>query len=553
LEVIYEEFRVLWENGEQNRAARLLQERWAEIDPVAAVEFLKSHDQWWWRGGVFCEWVQRDFETAVAGLTKVSETAEGWTARVAMMELLKRAEPDLCLRFLRATGAFEFTNGNEESAGWRKLAEARPKELLAVIEEFVSRKKAKEMWGVVSIMGRVMAEGDPGAAIAWGSGLPNELRKKALLGAMSTWGRSDPQAVISKLAEWKEHGTGPIEAEGMLSSLEYGLIESLANQDFGAAVQWQAEKGWGSSTYQLGRVAAARWRSGELSLGEIYDEVAGAEEAPRYSLGVFFEELWGGAGRRSLNETLALLQGQPEGEVRTVAVGKLWENALAHEPMEAARLISSMAAGEGRDEVVKRLCDGMEIYGFHEKFLMTLPLGVRAVGLAALYAKPKEQHLSWGIPLYPGNVVEGISEVKDVAIREEAIARVGRQWGGLDPKGALAWVMELEGDDQKIAIREAAQGWAEVDATGLAASLETTPDGASRDLMVVGLTQEVSDKDPEGAWLWGGTIGDDQLGREVRARVFEIWAKRDEAAAREALESSEIGRDEREALRAILE
>ena len=470
-----------------------------------------------------------------------------------MTELLKRGELDLGLRFLRATGAFEHTGDLAWRAVWMKLAKERTEELATVVEEFSGKTEAGQMGRVVGILTGVMAEDDPATAIAWGLGLSGDHQYSALSGALYSWGQSDPKAVIAQLAEWAENGLGPDEQvrSKLESSLKYGLIESFVNHDFAAAVKWQSEVG--GSAGRLGETAAGRWRAGELSLAEIFDEIEGADGAFRpQSKGLFFDGLWKGAGRRSLDEIWTFLRGQPEGEVRSYAMAELWKNALRDRSMEAAQIISAMEVGPERDEITKTLAGLVDEQWFRGDFLEALPLDVRAAGVSALFARPESWSAKEHYPIYPGAVVEGLSEVKDVQLREEVMARVGLRWGEIDPVGALAWTETLAGEDRVIATREVARGWAAADAGGLATSLAGRPEGAAKDLLIVGLTEELSQDDPEGAWLWSGTIGEENLGQEARARAFEAWVQSDEEAARSALEKAEIGVNEREALRAIL-
>lgn len=552
LVALYDEILQLEGGRERTGVSVILQGRWAEVDPVGAMEFFKHRDQWEWRAGILCEWVRRDFEAGLAGFEWVDETQLEWTERVVMTELLKREELDLGLRFLRMTGSFEPTYDLDWRSVWTKLAKERTEELAAIVEGFLGKAEASTMESVVGILAGVMAEDDPAVAIAWSRRLPGETQYKALCGALYSWGQRDPKAVISQLVEWAKSGTGPEERVRMKleAFVKYGLIESLVNHDFGTAVQWQVKVGGDAG--RLGETAAGRWRAGELSLAEIYGEVAGAEGAFQYQLGGFFKEFWEGAGRRSLDEAWTFLRGEPEGEVRSTAMAKLWENALSNRPREAAQMISAMAAGPERDELVKTLFGKGDERGFYVDFLKALPLEARAVGLSVLYGKPERERVAGESPFYPGAVVEGLSKVNDARLREEVMARVGMHWGGIDPAGALTWVEQLAGEDRVIATREVARGWAAADASGLAASLGERSEGASKDLLIAGLTEELTKDDPEGAWLWGGTIGEQKLGEEARARAFEAWVQSDETAARSALESAEIGTNEREALRAIL-
>jgi hypothetical protein len=554
LEALYQEILKLKSGPERAGVSIFLQARWAKVDPAGAMNFFNHQDQWEWRGGILCEWIRKDFEEGLAGLELVDETQVEFTEKAVMAELLKRGEPDLGLRFLKVTGSF-IGNYSIWDTVWRKFAEDRTEELLEVFEEFSDKAEAASLERVVGDLAGVMAGDDPAAAIAWCRGLPEEIQYKALEGALSSWGRSDPKAVISQLAEWAKNGSGPEEKVRLRleRGLENGLIDSLVDHDFAAALKWQSEVGGYGS--RLGETVAGKWRAGELSLAEIYGEVVGTDGAYKYRVGgLFFDELWKGAGRRSLDEIWTFLRGQPEGQVRSYAMSDLWMNAFRHRSMEAAQIISAMAAGPERDEITRNLTVSVNEEWFHGDFLEALPLEVRAAGVSALYAKAERARSNgdYYYPVHPGAVVEGLSEVKDAELREEVMAGVGLRWGEIDPVGALAWTETLAGEDRVIATREVAWGWAAADAGGMATSLAGRPEGAAKDLLIVGLTEELSRDDPEGAWLWSGAIGEEKLGEETRARAFESWIEIDETAARSALESAEIGANEREALRAIL-
>ena len=555
LEVIYGEVSALEERGVRERAEVILQRRWVELDPGGALKFSSLSSRWPLRGGIICEWVMKDFEAGLAGLKTVEESPDGWSARVAMVELMKRSNSDVCLRFLQETGAFEFPHGPQYFALWKRLAESRLEGLVSVVEDYLGREERSldKMTKVLQVVSAVMVERDPQKAISWGMGMSGKLQEKVIYGALSGWSKRDPLAVIAQLAEWKENGNGPKDLGNLERKLQYSLARSLGEQDFPASMKWCSEKDWRVSTGSIGAVVGARWRKGELPLADIYQEVTEAQGASKYTVGNFFEKLWEGVDRARLSEAMEFLRAQPKGELRDLATEKIWQHGLLHYPMETARMITALGPGEARNDVMRGIFKKGTVHGFHEKFLMSLPAEARAVGLASIFSRPRRDHPSWaGVALYPGNVVAGLMEVQDANVRREALAGVGWKWGGLDPVGAMAWVEQLSGESRLTAAQEVARGWAEIDASGTAVALEAMPNGRERDVMIMGMTEAIFQQDPEGAWEWSKMVGDDDLAQESRARAFGSWVERDSEAAILELDAARISENEREALRAIL-
>lgn len=553
LVALYEKFETSDEFKNSPALVGLMCKRWVEIDPQGGVDYFKRTENVDQISAIFAEWVSKDMAGALEKMDSINPSKSDSIRCKVMGRLLDRGNHDLCLNYRRASGVY----GGGSNEQWRNLAENRTDQLAELI---LNQAREDEAAGdqitvsrLLEILSGVMATRNPETALEWAVSLSGEVQKEALNGVMRKWVENDPKAVAARLTEWEEAGNEPKWVRDM-SFLTYGLIRSLAEKDFEAAVRRVDSRDGRSGLDDLGEVAASKLKTGEASMSSIYQQISKIEDPHSYKREEVFKGLFSQLHREDLIEAGEFLIGLQDSELKIAATSSLLKRLIDRDPKCAAEIVSRMPDGETRDQTIGLMMTGIQSTFGHRDFFNALAPEARAVAASALYGAEPELAYSFNFaPLFPGTVAEGLAEAPDSSERREAIRRVGLHWGAHDPQGALDWARDLSGPDQTAAIFEVTKGWAEQDTASVAHQLNEMPEGSERDLMAAGLVSVASQYNPEAAWLWGETISDEKLGTEARKSAFEGWTKVDREAAGEALETAELRNSEREALRAILE
>ena len=152
------------------------------------------------------------------------------------------------------------------------------------------------------------------------------------------------------------------------------------------------------------------------------------------------------------------------------------------------------------------------------------------------------------------------------------VKAIGDAWAKSDPKAALAWANQqtdskvkdsiLEGSIPSLAITdlqgavayfpslspgeektipEAFRRAAYHDFQGALAVMQSLPEGRIKDLASQGVSNQLSNNDPQAAWDLALGIGDSKLRAQAQEKVVEQWCKSDSTAVAQWIQSLPVG------------
>ena len=121
------------------------------------------------------------------------------------------------------------------------------------------------------------------------------------------------------------------------------------------------------------------------------------------------------------------------------------------------------------------------------------------------------------------------------------VGEVADEWSKRDPQAAANWAASLDsGRDKRGAIYSAISNWADADPNGVAAYVSAQPAGESRDMMAGTLARQVGQDDPASGLQWAAMVADPASQERAAAGALIDLYRKDEAKARQLLQSSAI-------------
>lgn len=556
LMALYSELETIGDQ-ERRKLTRLICRRWAELDPAAGIVALRAEKDGWQRllPIFFAEWMSVDPEAAMAGLE-----AEGNPDIARQMKemvlgaLLQGDDLEATMAYLRKRESIETAWRGED---WMPLMRSRPQEMESLIKRQIEN-EGREMQSAtrafLKILGAVKLESGPDLALEWIEGFDGEARRYALEGLMEAWTKADPKAVVAKLEEWGS-GTPTREMIIVKNSLSFTLARALANEDFGAALDWLNGNGSSMGGGVMGGIIWGKVRKGDVSLSALCDEMDKMTDQRGILRRNFLRDFGAGVSVTEAQDFAEVLQGKEESESQAMLMGTLLKQVILTSPDQAVELVLSFPSKVERAAIVKEVLQGQGKTKVTADFVLALPPEERAAAVAALYEGVPRSGDVWSYysEVYPGTLAEGLGELPRDEDRGNAMERVGYHWGMIDPDGALEWAGRLSGTEQVSTMSEITRGWAELSPRSVTDYVEGLPAGGARDGAISGLVAGISELDPEAGWLWSETIGGDALRSEARKVALGKWAESDVESARSALENANLPPAETEALRVILE
>lgn len=205
-------------------------EKWSEIDPPAAADFLDrtpsaaigftmAFNQ------VTRKWAARDPVAAMYWAIAHSTGPHGATALTGAITGWWEKDPAAAEAF--ATAHADEANGQQlMSAIASELVQQDPRKAAAWADTLPAADDRRMGYALIAMQ---WAMSDPGAAASWAAGLPNEVQSTALDSSVSLWANTNPQAA----AQWIQSLSGPARDEAVATYIAVALPKDPA-----AAAAW---------------------------------------------------------------------------------------------------------------------------------------------------------------------------------------------------------------------------------------------------------------------------------------------------------------------------
>ncbi len=420
------------------------------------------------------------------------------------------------------------------------------------------------------------ATSDPEAALAWSQGLQNPAEKRqALSQVLSSLAAKDPQRVLA-LVEQPEFAATRAQAVA-------AAVKAWARQDFDGALTYalnstrpndqqamlreisqnataaQQQRLLGMVDQLPPSVAKAVYQSviGNNGLNsasrplEIIDNIKSPglrEEVLQqalnnsWSLGAdvareLFSRLQSQKPHHVSNLANQLGRSDPQGAIawaesletpdhRKLALASALSSWAHNDPAAAARHLAAMTDPEQRQDLARNVAGAWAHLDEKAAVAWAESLGgsERATALGSIVQRLAGEDPAQAQALYTRFAAGLDAESADSQQNKQVARTLASSLTETDPQQAIAWAQGLgQGPAQQEAWSGIAEKWAGYDAHATSQWLVTLPAGEGRDMAADRLVTAIVRDDPESAWAWALTIGDQRLRREAAGRAIDAW------------------------------
>ncbi|MGJ8654717.1 MAG: hypothetical protein ACSHX8_15765 [Opitutaceae bacterium] len=146
------------------------------------------------------------------------------------------------------------------------------------------------------------------------------------------------------------------------------------------------------------------------------------------------------------------------------------------------------------------------------------------------------------------NYIESeVEESKRASAYKDIISKLAYE----DPQAAIAWLdnlPETEVNTEKSMYQRITYAYMEVDSLAASEWVASLESGDLRDASVKALAEKVVRYEPDSAFVWANSVDDAQVRKDVQKRTIREWAKKDLSAAYQAVRDARIEAEEKEPL-----
>lgn len=579
-------------------------ERWAQVDPTAAVAYVKECKSRSFQqsaaSGCFTALARENPERAmqeVAGLPKGELRTQ---VAAAMLSALADHNPEMACDFSEkesSAGGFSTYYLGEVFSKWAKTD---PEAAAARLATMPDGRVAGDTAGRLAA---TWAQTDPEAALSWAKTLKGDAKTEASVAVYRMLSLNDPQAAWRRLQG---------EPGYLRNKLISGVLKVVADEDPRKAAEMV--KTLGSKSEQ--RIAVGefvrdlRWYNAGLAF-DILDQV-GDPSIRRASLGdAMYYAAWTSpellteqsaklTDREKIDTAQSVIRGLfnvdpaaaeqyylalPETQRGTqvlqnlmwsyssrdadkafdfarsldnpqeqaVALSGLFSNWSREDPEAAAAGWADLPAGQSRLDALGSIANNWAESDPESavKWAEGLSGDERVRALAAVLPSLAQddpvsasRRLASLIASPPEGMVGNLSN---------SAGDLARRWAGDDPAGAADWAAALPDDQARDAgLKAVAQAWSSYDAIATAEWLGTLEAGSSRDAAIEPLVQQVRQTDPAIAFSWAASISDPEQRLNQLRMTLQAWRQSDPQAAWAALDQATVSGAQRRKLEKVL-
>ncbi|MEM7385197.1 MAG: hypothetical protein AAF514_09660, partial [Verrucomicrobiota bacterium] len=475
---------------------------------------------------LFNHWAQADPHDAIAGLDQLEGVARD-QALYGLVSGLANSDPHRAIDFIQG-----IEDDRRRATAWEQaasiLAGAAPEKAIEALLEFPAGRTRSNLIGSLA---SGWTQSDPEGAYRWMEGLNVSEKIQAL--------------------EQSQYATRKQKAHGALlqslppsekrSELMNTFIGQWTDQDPRAARAWAEDLPPGEDrnsamervmqhlTYTNPAEAAALISESGVTQGNLYQTA--------YTLANWIQKEPAAAKRWIENLDLS-----------TTDRTQVYKNAVhqwaAADAPAAAAFALSIEDEAGRDAALDSFVDG---WGSQDPEA-ALEWAERELDGDLL----RSTRLSLASHLVSRNVEKATAVYE--ATRADApagevtghLSSLAESIGTQDPRAAASWLLEQPADlERQRAVQNLVDHWSRFDPMSASEFLGGLPAGAERDEAAEALINRINGSDPESAFHWASSIEDEDQRKNLLRRTLDRWKEKDEAAARQALDSTDLTEEAR--------
>lgn len=311
-----------------------------------------------------------------------------------------------------------------------------------------------------------------------------------------------------------------------------------------------------SDAASIEEIEAGLENADEARLPVLLDEAAAVDLARALELAAQHEAGHGiiagrwRPGDAGIGDAFATALNAPPSQYRDHLVLGLIHQWVRADPAAAEKAIRSLPEGSRRSDLVEQ---------FHLALLRFRPEVALAAAIAKEGAPDAIDLRDAALALAKSDLgaardaLAGIPEDRP-ATREVVAGAIARIWAAADPGACAKWAATLPLESERApALEEAVFAWSESRPVEAGEWVSTLEAGSARDAALQALVFQAAPGHPALAFDWARLVSDAELRETCLGTALFTWSESDEAAALAAVAASDLGEEEKAALRALLE
>ncbi len=175
-------------------------------------------------------------------------------------------------------------------------------------------------------------------------------------------------------------------------------------------------------------------------------------------------------------------------------------------------------------------------------------------GLAEAVGVKPETMVGVMVDRDPDDAAQQLAKITDPEERAKLVNKLAESWGQRDRNDALDWAAGLtNADEQAKAYQSLAGNWMREDSHRASEWITTLQPGKPRDAAVRAMVQQIAGSDPDLSWQWSLTVVDPKLREESLGQAARAWSQKDASAADAALKNPTLSATDHAAITKALE
>ncbi|MEM9481776.1 MAG: hypothetical protein AAGA58_19170 [Verrucomicrobiota bacterium] len=352
-------------------------------------------------------------------------------------------------------------------------------------------------------------------------------------GILAKVGEMSDEEIREALGEQGEKLRQGFDLEQMFTT--YMMLSKLGGGDYESALEFLDGQDVMMKTGGSGVVLASRASTDPDQAMEIFDSSAGE---------IFYTTGIGGfaaanvareLARHDINKALAFTENLPEG-AKAEAVSSVLKDIVADDPARASQLALNLPEGSERTRAINDVTENWAAKDPAGAFdwLNTLEDGKEKI-------EAKKKLLSGWARNDPAGAAQNLAALVPEEDLGTGTKIVANRWSERDPAGAADWLADQPDGKQKTeAMRNTMRSFTSIDPEGASVFLAEQPPGESRDAGIQSLSSTIARNDPIGAITWSAAISDENKRNQQVTAYSKAWLKRDEPAAKDWLETTDV-------------
>ncbi len=557
---------------EKDDARKLLVQRWAELDPAAALQWsLSQPDEnpytQPFMGSVFATWAASDPEAALqaaAGLGEerlrrgalqsvinaVSKTdyrrahqlmqqhAEIMTNSWRYHSIFRewgREDPQAAVQAAMAISNPQERHGALTGAyqGW---AADNPEAAFLAVQQMEPGRTRKNMFG--NILQQISTK-DPQAALEmYGQLSPGDVQSWTVQQIYSNWGASEPQLAM-------EHAMQNLIASNTRNQAISGIMQRwyYANREEAMAAVEQMDNPVIKNRILQSLVQNV---SGN-DIDQAYDllDMMGAGQQRDWAIQSLARQL----AEEDVSVAIQFINDNVSGNSRSNTMNNMMFNMIHNDPQICVEMIGALPYGDQRENMISN---------FVSQWTQNDPEAALewASSLENDYERERALQQYYGnlANADPIAVAEMALTMDDDKLANSTLRSSVRSWAQNDPEGALAWASALADPDQrKSALASAVSTWAQSEPVAALEWVNRLPEGEERERYVQQAISQMSWSSPADAIEWIDSQPEDDKFKDTKKNVVNNWLRKDLPAAAAYVAEMQPGDNRDEAIRTLVQ